>query len=69
MTNLGDLFTLDEIKRARELYTKCSPGTFNKRVVEEIVRPIMPRINRATGQENDERYMGYLLEYVISQLK
>jgi hypothetical protein len=65
--NLGDLFTKDEIEAASKLFFECKPGEFNRRVVEQIVQPAMLRINAATGQENDARYMGYLLEYVFSQ--
>lgn len=65
---LGDIFTDEEVERAKELFEECSPGTFNKRVVPEIIEPIMARINKATGQENDPRYVGYMLEYGLTQM-
>lgn len=64
---LGDLFTEAEIDRARTLYLRCAPGTFNRIVVEEVVKAAMPRIDRVTGQENDARYMGYALENAFMQ--
>jgi hypothetical protein len=67
--SISQLFTDVEIKAAVKLYAECSPGTFNKRVVEQIVRPAMDRINKATGQENDERYIGYMLEFAINDSK
>lgn len=67
--SLADLFTEAEIEAASELYDRCSPGTFNKAVVEQIVTPALPRINQVTGQENDARYWGYALEHAISSLK
>ncbi|MCK1671080.1 hypothetical protein [Bradyrhizobium sp. 150] len=64
---ISDVFTDAEIKKAQKLFAKCKPGQFNKLVVEQIVQPAMPRINKATGQENDARYFGYLLEHAITQ--
>lgn len=64
---LQDLFTSDEIERAKKLYREASPGTFNRLVVKEIVEPAMDRINKVTGQENDARYIGYALENVLMQ--
>lgn len=66
---IAELFTDNEIKAAVKLHAECKPGEFNRRVVEQLVRPIMPRINKATGQENDERYIGYMLEFAIAQSK
>jgi hypothetical protein len=65
-STIGDVFTKAEIKKAQKLFAKCKPGEFNKRVVAEIVEPAMPRINKATGQENDARYFGYLLEHLLT---
>lgn len=64
---ISDVFTDAEIKKAQKLFAKCKPGEFNKLVVEQIVQPAMPRINKATGQENDARYFGYMLEHVLTQ--
>lgn len=62
---IDQIFTASEIKAAIKLYAECKPGEFNKRAVDEIVTPAMPRINKATGQENDPRYLGYALEYAL----
>ena len=62
---IGELFTDRELRAAAKLYAQCQPGEFNRRVVAEIVGPAMPRINKATGQENDARYFGYALEYAL----
>lgn len=63
--SLAELFTEDELQAAVELYENSSPGTFNKAVVAKIVAPALPRINKATGQQNDARYWGYALEHAI----
>ena len=65
--SLGELFTPAELRAATKLYCECKPGEFNKRVVEQIVEPALPRINKVTGQENDARYWGYALEYALTQ--
>lgn len=65
---ITDLFTEDEIKRASELYETSKPGTFNKAVTEQVVRPVIDRINAKTGQENDPRYIGYMIEHVLNQV-
>lgn len=35
----------------------------------QIITPNLARINAALGQENDARYLAYLVEFVISQVK
>jgi hypothetical protein len=65
--SISDLFTAEEIDRAFAMYESAKPGTFNKKVTDEIVRPALERINAKTGQENDPSYLGYMLEYVFSQ--
>ncbi len=64
---LADIFTASELDRAKELFLETPVGSFNKMVVAEIVEPAMERINRALGQENDPRYMGYMLEHALNQ--
>lgn len=64
---IGELFTDAEIERARKVYLTSPPGTFAKRVVEEVVKAAMPRIDRITGQENDATYFGYALELAFMQ--
>lgn len=66
--SLGDIFTAEELDRARSLFEEDERG-FVARAVVEIVRPAMPRINAATGQENDERYIGYALQHALQQFR
>jgi hypothetical protein len=68
---ISKIFTDAEIERARKLLNECErrpPGLLHKRIVTEIVKPAMPRINKATGQENDADYIGYLLEAVLTNV-
>lgn len=61
---VGELFTEIEIKRA-VLIWKTDRTNFHRRAVTEIVEPVLPRINKTTGQENDARYLAYMLEFVV----
>jgi hypothetical protein len=63
---INDLFTDDEIAKATELYEACAAGTFNKEVTEKVVRPVLARIDAKTGQANDARYLGYMIEHVLN---
>ena len=53
-----DLFTKDEIRRARSMSVN--------EIEEKIITKIMARIDRMTGQENLPRYMAYRLHYIAS---
>ena len=61
-----DLFTADEVKRAKDiLATATAPHT---RIRDEIITDdVMQRIDQQTGQKNDPLYMAYRLEYVASE--
>jgi hypothetical protein len=59
---LGELFTEEELARARQFLRKGRRSELES----DIVKPIMARINAVTGQENDSRYMAYVLEYAIN---
>jgi len=58
-------FTKQELMTAAGICRSCAPRERNRMLVDKVVRPAMPRINKATGQENDERHLGYLLEHLI----
>ena len=61
--------TEDEIKRARKIYREAQPGTFAGRCADEIIAPVMARINAALGQENDARFLAYFVENTFNQEK
>lgn len=62
-----DLFTVEELKRAQDLRaTSRDNPQFIQRVQDEILTDeAMARIDKATGQANDRKYMAYRIEYVI----
>lgn len=65
MKDMIDLFTKDEVRRARKLVaTSLTPHGL---ICAEIVTPdVMRRIDAATGQSNDQHYMAYRLEYLAT---
>jgi hypothetical protein len=66
---LPDFLTNEEIDKALRLYRSAAPGTFAQRCCDEIIKPVMPRINKALGQENDAKYLAYAVEHVFSRLE
>lgn len=61
---LTELFSPFEITALLELYEKPD---FHKAAVAYIT-PLIPRINRRVGHDNDPRYMAYAVEHVFSQV-
>lgn len=62
---LEDVLTPSEIEQARALYKAESEESFNARIVREIVEPNLDRINKATGQVNHPRFIGYAIEWCL----
>lgn len=56
---LYDFLTDDEIKQAQQLKKA-------KDICRVIIKPNIARINKQLGQENDEMYLAYVVEYVVS---
>lgn len=67
---IDQILTEPEIERAAQLYSRLS-GTnkFVPAIEAELIVPNLPRINKALGQENDARYLAYLVEYVFTVYK
>jgi hypothetical protein len=68
MVTLPDFLTEQEINRAHALWRETPEGQFAKRCAEEIIKPVLPRINAALGQENDPTYLAYMVTCVFSRL-
>jgi hypothetical protein len=64
---ISDFFTAAELSRALDLYEECKREgmRFNQRCADQIIKPVLDRINETTGQENDPSYLAYALEYAI----
>jgi hypothetical protein len=65
--SLKDFLTDEEILRAIKFYKTCSSGAFARTVDEQIITPNILRINKALGQENDPRYLAYVVERVLME--
>lgn len=64
---LRDFLTSDEVDQAVKLYTYHRPA-FHNRCRDEIIKPVIERINADLGQENNPDYLTYAVEYVLSQI-
>lgn len=64
-----DLFTLEELKRAQDFRATSRDNLqFIQRVQDDILTDeVMARIDKATGQANDRKYMAYRIEYLIGE--
>lgn len=61
---LKDFLTEEEIVAATKLYRQWrNTGKTATMICDEIIQPNIARINKALGQENDPKYLAYLVEY------
>lgn len=73
MLAIVDILTDDEgercIKLYREVKTNSRNGAamrlFAHRCADEIIKSILDRINRKTGQDNDPVFVAYMIEFAI----
>lgn len=70
---IQDFLTPEEIEKASDLYTKCAAddhsAPFSVLCARDIIEPVIDRINRDLGQENDPKYLAYCVEYVMTKLR
>lgn len=66
MTTLPDILTPEQIRAAIKIWNN-DRANFHRRVLDEIVIPAMPEINRRLGQENVPGYIAYVIEYVFTE--
>lgn len=64
---LKDFLTAEQIEKARLVHKAAPPTRLHKWLVEQVIRPHMDEINRKLGQENDEDYLAYAVEYALTQ--
>lgn len=67
--SIGQILTQKEMEKALKLYKECETHQFASRCATEIIAPVISRINRDSGQENDARYLAYCIEYAIMRSK
>ena len=62
---IGQILDGQEMNEALKLYKSCENHQFAERCAAEIIRPVLERINKVSGQENDPKYLAYCVEYAI----
>jgi hypothetical protein len=62
---LHDFLTSSQIRAAIRIWVH-DRYHFHERVLDEVITPAMPDINRKLKQENDPRYIAYMIEFVFS---
>lgn len=65
--NISDFLTVEEVVAAIKIYKTAREGTFAAKCAEEIITPVLPRINEKLGQENHALFLAYMVEYVFMQ--
>jgi hypothetical protein len=60
-TTLIEFLTNDQIERCLVLYPD------HNAILKEVIAPNINDINRKLGQENDERFLAYLIVAAISE--
>jgi hypothetical protein len=67
---ITDFLTDAEIQQAQKRYrAMAGTGRFAATFAADVIRPNLPRINAALGQENDAMYLAYAVEYVLGLAK
>lgn len=66
---ISQFLTEEEVQRAMDMHkqTRDSPTTLHRKLVDEIIKPNIRRINADLGQANDPAYLGYMLEYALDR--
>lgn len=65
--SIGDIFTEQDLTKAAEIMGEADLQDVARRIDEEVVTPILPRIDEKTGQKNHARYWAYALIHVITE--
>ena len=64
---IGDIFTEAELDLVKKLIRETPDHLVAEQIRVQLVSKIMPRINAATKQENDDRYWSYMLVAVLNR--
>lgn len=61
------ILTEPEMEKAIDLYDSLGAmkQNFAKKCSEEIIKPVLTRINKTTNQRNDPMYLAYCVEYCL----
>lgn len=72
MVKLSDFLSDEQIQQAWEIFEKSSKadqsaGWCARMIDEQVIAPNMVTINEKLGQENDSRYLAYMIEHTFNQ--
>lgn len=63
---VGDFLTQEQAKRAIQLYVQLGGGkAFVDTITAELIEPNLAAINAKLGQENNARFLAYVIEYAM----
>lgn len=60
-----EILTKEELAAAKKLYDTVGIHKFAKACSEQIITPVIDRINKQLGQENDPTYLAYAVEFAF----
>lgn len=64
---IRQLFTPKMVDLAKEVRRRTPRHQRAEVMAQDVITPEMARINEVTGQENDAKYMAYLLDFSIDR--
>lgn len=66
---LPDFLTVEEIKLASRLFEQCerNGNHFAALCDDQIITPVLERINKSLHQDNNARFLAYVVEYAMRQ--
>lgn len=65
---LPDFLTDAQIQQAARIYEIYTDEAAVKEIQDRVIAPNLSTINTKLGQENDARYLAYMVVYVLSQV-
>lgn len=66
---VSEILTQPELAAAKKLYDTVDIHKFAKECSSQIIAPVIDRINKKLGQENDPTYLAYAVEYSFLKRK
>lgn len=67
--SIADIVGEENVDKVAEIYLTVADHQFVSVLVRDILAARMDEINRITGQENDARFLGYLIQMFMNQQK
>ena len=66
---IAEFLTDAQIEAALKLYNRYGHWDSVERIESEVIAPNMAAINAKLGQQNDARYLAYVVVYVFLQVQ